>query len=173
MMLRPVDDSVTDAVEDLYMSSFPASERFPFGNLLSFHESGDAEMLWADDGGFAGFAYVVPSVFGSFLLYLAVVPEMRGRGIGSGMLDGIKRRDPGGTVFLNVEPAEGPDAESRARRIGFYMRNGFRTEGDLTTPDGERYTLMSCGPRIGTDDAVRFYRGLSRLSGLRGHSHLL
>lgn len=163
MSLRPYDSSVVRDIELLYVSSFPASERFPFGNLISYAENGHAELLWSDDG---GFAYILPSDGRTFLLYLAVVPEKRGKGIGSRMLQDLKDRSYGKTIFLNVEPPEGPEKELRLRRIGFYKRNGFRVSGDVTAPDGERYTLMSCGPDICPADAEEFYRGLSQLSGL-------
>ncbi|BCG57750.1 GNAT family N-acetyltransferase [Paenibacillus sp. URB8-2] len=56
-----------------------------------------------------------------FVEHFAVVPAMRGRGLGERLLKSYLEKSPG-LVLLEVEP---PDSEWPRRRIGFYERLGF------------------------------------------------
>lgn len=142
----------------LYLGSFPESERAPLDSLHEFADSGRAGYYALMDDDFRGLAYVVPGDELVFLLYLAVSPSSRGMGYGSAALDAVKGICGGRRLFLNVEPVgEGDNLRQRERRRDFYIANGFTEHGPVTTPDGERYTMMCFGGDVSDDEAMRFY----------------
>lgn len=157
---RPQTDELS-RLRMLYESSFPESERFDFDRLLRQTDDTNGFRVICDDG-FCGLTYLVYSDAGLFVLYLAVSPERRNDGIGSRFLTKLKSENPGMCIFLNVEPPEGDDIEIRKRRIGFYGRNGFSSNGLITTPDGERYELLSFGGRPELEKIGDFFESLGR-----------
>lgn len=157
---RPQTDELS-RLRMLYESSFPESERFDFDKLLRQTDDTNGFRVICDDG-FCGLTYLVYSDAGLFILYLAVSPERRNAGIGSKVLTKLKSENPGMCIFLNVEPPEGEDIEIRKRRIGFYGRNGFSSNGLITTPDGERYELLSFGGRPEPEKIGDFFESLGR-----------
>lgn len=111
-----------EEIRELYEAAFPPQERRPWPALMRLLGSeprfGLRELV-ADDGSFAGFVTVwqMPEGF-SYVEHLAVVPLLRGLGIGSGALASLGS----GPVVLEVELPLTPEAR---RRIGFYQRHGF------------------------------------------------
>ncbi len=117
-------DPVFARVAALYEEAFPANERRPLWNLQGNLVSG-ASVLWLVTEGSECCGFVVAwelEVF-EFLEYLAVEPAMRGGGIGSAVMRGLRERASGKPILFEVErPEAGPHAASR---IGFYRRAGF------------------------------------------------
>ena len=108
---------------------FPLAERTPFRILQSLAKKGGIRFYFAKEGG-SVLAYTVLHFFRGYtqVLYLAVMPEGRGRGTGSKLIPLIKEK-AGGTLILEVEdPACAETQEElvmRERRIAFYRRLGF------------------------------------------------
>ena len=140
--ITPLDDPLLLPWLDLYETAFPPEERVFTSRLLSgAKQSGKYHMLAAVDGsgGLAGMAFYneVPEAQAAFLWYLAVAPDLRGKGIGawlySAVLQHLDKNDK--AMFLDVEipeemrtPAE---SEMAARRIRFYQRLGGRLLGGV------------------------------------------
>ena len=107
----------------------PLAERTPFRILQSLAKKGGIRFYFAKEGG-SVLAYTVLHFFRGYtqVLYLAVMPEGRGRGTGSKLIPLIKEK-AGGTLILEVEdPACAETQEelvTRERRIAFYRRLGF------------------------------------------------
>lgn len=57
---------------------------------------------------------------------MATIPEVRGKGYGSKLIDMVRETHPGKRIFLVVEPMDvtSDDYEMRVRRQRFYERNG-------------------------------------------------
>ena len=83
--------------------------------------------------------------------YFAINPNQRGGGIGSKVLQLVKKRYQGRRIMLEIETPDGE--EIKARREEFYKRNGFqlltldellRTKPieDTFTPDGALYLRL-------------------------------
>ena len=74
----------------LYLRSFPASERKPFGKILSMAKEGRTD-LWIirKDERFVGFASTVNSPELVLLDYFAVRRSLRGQGVGSAAMKAI------------------------------------------------------------------------------------
>jgi ribosomal protein S18 acetylase RimI-like enzyme len=58
-----------------------------------------------------------------FIDYLLVISNSRGKGMGTKVLDRLKKR--GKMILLEAEPSD-PDNEDTRRRLAFYEKNGFR-----------------------------------------------
>ncbi len=113
----------------LYSRAFPDDERAPFLMLLlkSRRKSVD---FWSVscEGQWAGFIYVVNSADLSYVFYLAVTEEQRGKGIGSGILKSVQQLYKGRRLFLAIEQID-EDSENyqeRVNRKNFYLRCGFK-----------------------------------------------
>ena len=80
---------------------FPLAERTPFRILQSLAKKGGIRFYFAKEGG-SVLAYTVLHFFRGYtqVLYLAVMPEGRGRGTGSKLIPLIKEK-AGGTLILS------------------------------------------------------------------------
>ena len=136
--------SIPEEVRYLYLRSFPPEERIPFGNTMrTFGRGGDLE-IFTDDGGFVGFCYSFEYEGSVFLVYIATLPELRGRGYGARMLDEIRRIKAGKDVFLVLEGTDGsPEDAMRIRRKGFYLRNGCTDTGVRILSDDVYFDSMN------------------------------
>jgi len=122
MLLRPAREDDTLAIGDVFLASFgsltflPAlhtddeTRRWIRDLVLPDHEVWVAEV----DGGVVAFAAIHDDDLG----HLYVHPRSRSRGIGTALLDVVKRERPGGFRLWTFQPNEG------ARR--FYERHGLR-----------------------------------------------
>lgn len=80
----------------------------------------------ADDGTFEGLLFFWLYDQAVYVEHLAVRPEMRGRNIGSRLVEELAERYPNRTVILEIDP---PEDEISCRRKGFYERLGFKANG--------------------------------------------
>ena len=147
MRLEPVRPEDREAALALYLEAFPEWERAEPGKLESHVGRGLAEALGIYGEGLEGLMYVLPGESLVFLLYFAVAPGSRGRGVGTEAASLLLGRYPGRRVFLNVEPPdEGcPNMSQRLSRMRFYSRLGFEPAGRLHCDDGDFLTLVRGG----------------------------
>lgn len=121
------------AVRKLYESAFPVEERRPWpdfqsrisdaGNIMELHVA-----RTADSGEFAGFITLWQLPSAVYVEHFAIADSMRGRGIGSLILESVKAYASPRPIVLEVElPGASPEA---VRRIGFYERAGFSPHPD-------------------------------------------
>lgn len=116
-------DEVYPLIEQLLESAFPPEERRSKEDQRRVTDENPLFTVFAllSEGQFAG---VITCWQGEGFVYVehfATVPEVRGRGIGSEVLDSLSERYD---VPLVLE-VELPQDELARRRIGFYQRNGF------------------------------------------------
>ena len=109
---------------------FPKAELKPLSGMLRLMERGHYEPLLALENGEAvGYAimWLSGNERGALLEYLGVLRGKRNGGIGGRILSLLGERY--GRLFGEVEALDSRDpAENdlRCRRVGFYLRNGFR-----------------------------------------------
>ena len=140
--LVPLSPDNRPAFETLYESAFPASERKDLDYMLTGDKAAAYEVLVVStpDCPVAGMVITVTHGSLTMLDYLAVSPDLRGRGLGHAVLPLIRERvkeKAGGHFFLEIEtppPAciprdPCPNAEQRIRRKTFYRSAGMVETG--------------------------------------------
>ena len=146
--LAPGHPQVSNAVLPLYCAAFPAEERVPFPVLCKKSQGGSAA-FWGLSlcSRFCGFAYCYDTGPAVFLMYLAILPKLRGKGLGGQALELLARRYPGRTFTLDIElydPAA-PITDLRTRRRNFYLRSGYPSSGVGYSWEQVRYELLLSG----------------------------
>ena len=149
---------------------FPPQELKPLKAMLELMEAGryQALGLWEEDQ-LLGYALMwrEPGVPFALLDYLGTLPGVRNRGLGGQMLDLLAdyyREERG--IFGEAESDEGgdpADRDLRRRRLGFYLRNGFRYGGYDCALFGVHYQALIRGradvsPEELLEVHQRFYR---------------
>jgi len=113
----------------LYRRAFPANERKPFSIIRAMQKKGKTDVWYLEkDGAFAGFAATINGTEQILLDYLAVDEKRRGQGIGTEMLNLLRKQYAGKGAFLEIERpcADAPNAEERIGRKRFYLSCGMR-----------------------------------------------
>jgi GNAT superfamily N-acetyltransferase len=142
----------------LYDSAFPAEERDPRAVITNGLARGVVDVVRACVGAaLFGFAIVhrLQQLPVAFLVYLAVIPEARGRGIGQALFHEVERRSPGGVVWEIDVPSLAPNATERRireRRKLFFERLGGTVvstsylQPPINSPHPVPMLLMASGP---------------------------
>ncbi|MBR5872329.1 MAG: GNAT family N-acetyltransferase [Oscillospiraceae bacterium] len=149
-------------IKKLYIESFPENERFSFSMMIK-NEKGCYETFgFYNNDVFCGFAILLNSLDISHIIYLATLPEMRGKGLGAKALAAIGRIKSGMRIIVDIE-REVPDCEEneiRRRRKNFYLRNGYsETEVRYRWQD-EAYEILVAGGKLSNEDFGAFWRNL-------------
>lgn len=112
-------------VENLYIESFPLSERRPVSAMLDLHKEKDSPFVIAvtvEDSQLVGFLTYWDLDEFIFAEHFAISPEFRNGGFGRKAMELLKT-DVVKPIVLEVEL---PTTILSERRIGFYQRLGFR-----------------------------------------------
>ena len=98
-----------------------------------------------------------------YIYYLAVDPELRGRGYGGQILELLKRSHPGMPVALDIESRKrnADNAKQREARRKFYLDNGFKPTG-YGFKDGDLFEILICGEK--PENPVRYAVAIDRLA---------
>jgi GNAT superfamily N-acetyltransferase len=148
----------------LYRSAFPKEERVPFGllRLLALRKGIDL-VCYREGETFCGFTYTVTEGNVVFVLFFAVNEALRGQGYGSSILKFLRRKNPGRTVILNVEPLdpEAENAEERVRRVRFYEKNGFFDSGYDIDEIGGKFRVFATEKCIDVDAYLKVFGRMS------------
>lgn len=116
-------------ISRLYRTAFPADERAPMW-LLTMKSGKENIDFWGiyADGEWVGLAYVISEGSASYLFYLAMSEDRRGKGLGSRAMQSLLIHYEGQRIFLALEQLDesADNFEERQRRRKFYMRNGLK-----------------------------------------------
>jgi len=131
LTLRALDEAQIRSLHKNQMHrDFPPSELKGVASILSLCARGEYDVLAADrDGNFAAYALVYRPQNGRVLLldYLAVEPELRGRGLGKQLLCALRMyyADVADCLMIECErPKAAPDEAEARHRIRFYQHGG-------------------------------------------------
>lgn len=116
-------DKLVKKVKDLYLTAFPRDEQMPFSRLLGMMNEKYRLYALLDEDDFIGFLYLYHSK-DTFLYYLAVAEEYRGRGYGTEALQLIRNLEGTDNIILDIEEVKSCFTE---KRRNFYLNAGFHT----------------------------------------------
>lgn len=138
-----------DAVRALTREAFPPEEQVPVVDFLFLAQKKLLD-FWAlrCNGAFAGYLCVMAYGGMAYLSFLALLPRMRGQGLGSAALQALLRLYPACVQIVDLEPLDknAANSEERERRRRFYLKNGYRATGYfLSYAAGTFELLCACG----------------------------
>lgn len=157
--------SLPEDFRSLYQSAFPPEEKIPYENLTrTFARGGSLEMFY-DSGDFVGFCYTFDYLNDTFLVYIATLPHLRGKGYGKTILETMRSVKNGRNMFLVLEEVAGTpeEMEIKRRRRGFYLRNGCVDTGERILSDDVMFDSMGvCGTNTkeSMDRTVVYYENV-------------
>ncbi len=140
-------------VKTLMKSAFPREELIPLWLMkIMAKRKGVSFLAFYDGETFVGTTYLVEFKSFLFVFYLAVSPDVRGRGCGSRILEWIKSRSKGKNIAIDVEALGEGDNITKLRRIEFYRREGITDTGYRLMDNGVKYMILSSSPETFTPD---------------------
>lgn len=157
-----------DKVYALYEEAFPEIERKPLPLMEKLADMGQMELLAVvDEGEFAGLAFNMMDGNEALLDYFAIASEKRGTGCGSRSLALLLERFSGKKYIFEIEMEDeaADNAEERARRKAFYLRNGLKETGLFAHVYGTDFELLTPGGELTYEEYTGF---LGRILGQGG-----
>lgn len=151
-MLKLIEINSSNANDEqlrrLYETAFPVQEQIPYDDLIQLLDSMDIDYTaYYDDEMLVGLTMVLRLPKYNWGWYFAVKEELRGKGIGQGILSAVLNKYRGERPFImDIESPLQPDApnpEQRRRRHAFYLRNGMKDTGTSRTWDGLTFTILT------------------------------
>lgn len=138
-----------EQIKQLYQTAFPEDEQIPWVDLVRLIGEMHLDFTAYYDGQeFIGFTIVYPRPTVNWYWYFAVMPELRGKGLGQEILVQLIKKYEGHPCVLDMEsPYQDPcaNSEQRIRRHEFYLRNGFRDTNLYRKYDMTEMTIMIIG----------------------------
>ncbi len=168
-MLRQIsykeDKSIIKEFKKLYLEAFPSNERIPIFILkyMDRKNRGNIYSLYDDDK-YVGLLCVMSDENTEYVVYFAIVSELRCEGYGTSVLKLIKENSPDKRIILNIEEVteKAANFEDRDKRKKFYLKNGFTSAPFKTLERGEVFETMVYGEQITKEGYVDF---MSRITG--------
>ena len=149
------DRAVWRDIKKLYFSAFPKEERFAFCYIKRKSKTEAEECIAVYDNGiYAGLLILVRFKDVTLLFYFAVADNLRGKGYGTEILNGLKEFYPDDRIILMFEiPDENsPNNAQRLQRKAFYEKNGFCDCGYITEERGVKYKTYSYGGMVSEEE---------------------
>ena len=151
MELRiPTAEQLQTVYDSDMKAAFPAAELKPLSAIRRMWREGRYKPYCLFDGDdIVGECFLWLGHPGWALLdYLCVSPKARNAGLGALILAKLREVEPGTVIFGEAEAPENgaPAGEAlRRRRLGFYLRNGFRYGGYDCALFGVHYQTLIRG----------------------------
>lgn len=164
MKVRKAMDAVSlEKILTLYNEAFPEGEQKPFRMLVEKQEEGNVDILYLEEEDeFAGLAIMAAEKDLVLLDYFAIDSRKRNGGAGSRALKALTDYYNGMRMILEIESTkvDCPDHSLRARRKGFYHRNGMTELPFDVSFFGIEMETMSNGTIINGKEYVDLYRNI-------------
>ena len=148
-------------IKALYNSAFPDDERAPF-LMLALKSGRKGVDFWSvySDGEWFGLAYAITEDDLTYLFYLAVSEEMRGKGLGSKAIRALMKKYCGNRFFLALEQLDktAENYSERLERRRFYIKNGLEMFGQTIKEGNVTYDVMGVGGKPEPFEYVRMMK---------------
>ena len=145
----------------LYYHSFPRLERKPFWMIVKMHRKGASDIWYfRREGEFAGIIITINGKNHILLDYLAVAKKSRGTGIGTEIMQMMRRHYTGKGVFLEIESVyeRSKNQVERMRRKHFYEKAGMKSMEVFVRLFGVKMELMGFDCKLTYEEYHDFYR---------------
>lgn len=145
----------------LYQSAFPKNEKKPFSMIRSMQKKGKTDVWYCEKNGkFAGLVVTINGPEQILLDYLAVGEKYRGQGVGSELLQQMRKQYAGKGVFLEIETVteSADNYEERKRRKKFYLSNGMTEMKVYVELFGVEMELLGFDCMLTFEEYQAFYR---------------
>ena len=148
-------------VYKLYQKAFPDSEKKPFWLIIKMFRKGTSDVWrFARDGKFSGLIITINGEKHVLLDYLAVEESQRGTGIGTEILQLMRKAYAGKGVFLEIESVY-EDCDNKAQRVRrkhFYEKCGMTSMEVFVWLFGVKMELMGFDCHLTYEQYHAFYR---------------
>ena len=147
MELRVVTEESKElnTVIELYRQSFPPIEHRDTAGVFLDKTGIVSVFAFYEMNSFCGFACILQHLDICYILYLAIVPALRGKGIGSKILAKLHSYYPKKILVLDIEK-EDPRSENndeRIKRKKFYLKNGYQETHIINNWRGINFEALS------------------------------
>lgn len=182
MFINRQDIVRNKAVKRIYVEAFAREDRMPFWLMQAMIKRQGTQLLeYCEEDAVVGFVYLAYDEKLVFITYLAVDAKRRSKGVGSALLQEVKKAHPGKKIILSIEPcpdrscskvasqhAEAgytddllgpriPNKEQRLRRKAFYLRNNYAETGHLIKLGGKWQELLILGAPFDGEELQEFF----------------
>lgn len=147
-------------IKKLYKTAFPRYERKPIFIIKHTHKKGSTDIwLIEENGDFLGFMITLNSNKLILLDYFAIIPEMRGKGIGAEALKILQEKYSEKKLFLETESVctDAPNMEERRKRKRFYLNNGMTETGITVSLFGTEMEVLSFNCSLSFEEYTLVY----------------
>lgn len=157
-------------IKKLYKTAFPRYERKPIFIIKHTYKKGSTDVwIIEENSDFLGFMITLNTEELILLDYFAVVPEMRGKGVGTEALKILQEKYSNKKLFLETESVytEAPNIEERKKRKRFYLNNGMTETGIIVSLFGTDMEVLSFGCELSFEEYSLIYSSNYGISALR------
>lgn len=153
------DSKSQSRIKEIYETSFPKSEKFPFWVLKQCARENNVRLDAIIDHStdkIIGMCFLISYDDIVYLMYVAIDKKYRNKGFGSLVLRDLILRQADISILLCIERPSAEKEDIKARRKNFYLRNGFYETGCYIKDSGVEYEFLSSSKeRIITEDDLK------------------
>lgn len=153
-----------EKVEILAKEAFPPEEYLSPAKIIAMANNDKNLKFWAlyFETDFAGFMVVKTHKTTSYLFFLAICPDFRGKGLGSLAVKTLKQLYPDYCQVVDFEQVDerADNYQQRVKRKQFYFSNGYRETGLFVRYLGVTYEVMSMGTPFNLADFKEMFSTL-------------
>lgn len=142
ILKNAVEEKQLEEIRRLYESSFPESEKKPFGFMIKKRKEGFYDLLAIEEEGkFCGLAIMLLAGGWALLDYLAIDPGCQGTGLGSRTLEALRARYGEERIVVEIE--------STVRDVEGVAASEAMEKGTGKAADGLGAVPTEAGPAVG------------------------
>lgn len=147
-------------IKEIYETSFPKSEKFPFWVLKQCARENNVRLDSIIDHNtdtIVGMSFLISYDDIAYLMYVAIDKKYRNKGFGGLVLRDLILRQADTTILLCIErPFANKEDDIKTHRKDFYLRNGFCETGCFIEDSGVEYEFLSSSKeRIITENDLK------------------
>lgn len=159
--LRQLTEEQWPEIIEIYKDSFPKREQKPLFVLKHSVKTGKIKIFAAlEEEKILGFAATIPYKNMVMVDYLAVSKNVRSKGTGSFILNGICEHFSGRKIVLLIERV-GTNSENEEQIVSrrkFYLKNGFYSSGIFMVDKGGEMEVMNFQGKVTPEDFIELQK---------------